>query len=133
MRRAMARQSAHDSWLDTMTSVQRERTFEDFGWLARHAAAAVACDDPTIVRDVLGWLLRLLTPRGVPAEAIIDSCDYLAGAVTDEAPRAAGILRDEADRARAARIGEAASGDDSAGQSGEPGDRNRRDPMGERP
>ncbi|HZG95523.1 MAG TPA: B12-binding domain-containing protein [Mycobacteriales bacterium] len=131
--RALARQSARDAWLSSMTSVQRDRTFEDFGWLARHAAAAVACDDPTIVRDVLSWLLGLLTPRGVPAEAIIDSCDYLAGAVTDDAPRAAGILRDEASRARAARIGETSAGH-GAEPSGEPGDRgDRRDPMGERP
>jgi hypothetical protein len=83
----------------SMTPYQRERSLEDMRWLARHAAAAVACDDPTIVRDVLDWLLELLTPRGVPAAAIIDSCYYLSDSIDQDAPAAAQVLCAEANLA----------------------------------
>lgn len=97
---ALERQSAANAWMRSMTASQRDQALQDFGWLARFAAASVACDDPTIVRQVLAWLLALLVPRGVPAEAIVDSCSYLADVVEDVAPAAAHTLRREAARAR---------------------------------
>jgi hypothetical protein len=63
---ALERQCAANPWMRGMRPYQRERSLEDLGWLARHAAAAVACDDPTIIRQLLDWLVGLLTPRGVP-------------------------------------------------------------------
>ena len=93
---ALERQAAANPWMARMTEFQRARSLEDLGWLARHAAAAVACDDPTVVGDLLTWLLDLLVPRGVPAEAVLDSCHFLADAVEPEAPRAAALLRSEA-------------------------------------
>lgn len=96
---ALERQCAANSWMRAMTQYQRERTLEDLGWLARHAAAAVACDDPTIVAQLVDWLLELLVPRGVPGAAIIDAGYFLADAVESEAPVAASFLRQEADRA----------------------------------
>ncbi|HEU0130311.1 MAG TPA: B12-binding domain-containing protein [Mycobacteriales bacterium] len=96
---ALERQCAANPWLRTMTPYQRHRTLEDLGWLARHAAAALACDDPTILRDLIEWLLALLSPRGVPAAAVIDSCYFLADAVEPESPHGADLLRGEADGA----------------------------------
>jgi hypothetical protein len=98
---ALERQCAANSWMNQMTPFQRARSLEDLGWLARHAAAGVACDDETIVRELLTWLLRLLTPRGVPPEPVIDSCEFLADAVEPDAPRAAALLRQAAAAARA--------------------------------
>lgn len=98
---ALDRQTAAMAWMRSMTPFQRARTLEDLGWLARHAAAAVACDDPTVLSEVLEWLLALLTPRGVPAGAVLDSCYYLADAVEPDAPLAAAVLRLEADTAHA--------------------------------
>ena len=99
LRLALWRQCAENPWMDSMTRYQRQRSLEDMRWLARHAAAAVACDDVTIVRDLLAWLLALLTPKGVPATAIVDSCRYLADSIEQNAPRAAAVLRSEADLA----------------------------------
>ena len=79
-----------------MSPFQRDRSLEDLRWIARHAAAAVACDDPTIVRDIVTWLIELLTPRGVPVETVLDSVRYLADSVESEAPVAACLLRQEA-------------------------------------
>lgn len=102
---ALQRQCATSAWMRDMSPFQRDRSLEDLRWIARHAAAAVACDDPTIVRDVLTWLLELLTPRGVPVEIVLDSVRYLADSVEPEAPVAASVLREEArsadERARA--------------------------------
>ena len=98
---AYERQCAANPWMARMTPFQQARTREDLRWLARHAAAAVACDDPTILRDLLDWLLALLTPRGVPAAAVVDSCAFLADAVEPDAPRAAAVLRAEAGAAHA--------------------------------
>ena len=94
---ALERQTAAMAWMRSMTAFQRAKTLEDLGWLARHAAAAVACDDASVVADLLAWLLALLTPRGVPAGAVLDSCYYLADALEPDAPLAAAVLRTEAD------------------------------------
>lgn len=96
MQLALERQTAAMAWMRSMTHFQRSKTLEDLVWLARHAAAAVACDDSSIVAEVLEWLLALLTPRGVPAVAVLDSCYYLADAVEPDAPLAAAVLRAEA-------------------------------------
>ena len=96
---ALERQCAANPWMSTMKPHQRDRSLEDLRWLARHAAAAVACADPTIVRCLLSWLLDLLTPRGVPAMAVIDSCYYLAESIEQDAPNAAAVLRTEGDLA----------------------------------
>lgn len=96
---ALDRQCAATPWMQKMSAFQLARSLEDLSWLARHAAAAVACQDPTIVTDLLDWLLGLLTPRGVPVGAVVDSCYFLADAVEPDAPQAAGILRAAADRA----------------------------------
>jgi methanogenic corrinoid protein MtbC1 len=93
---ALQRQCATSAWMRDMSPFQRDRSLEDLRWIARHAAAAVACDDPTIVRDIVTWLIELLIPRGVPVETVLDSVRYLADSVESEAPVAASLLRQEA-------------------------------------
>lgn len=72
----------------------------DLHLIARHTAASVACDDVTILRDLLSWLTALVTSRGLPAVVVYDGCRYLADAVEPEAPTGARLLREEADRAQ---------------------------------
>lgn len=71
----------------------------DLRLIARHAAASLACDDVSILRDLLSWLMVLGTRRGVPAVVVYDGCRYLADAVEPEAPTGARLLHEEADRA----------------------------------
>jgi hypothetical protein len=98
---ALDRQCAASSWMRSMSPFQRDQSLQDLRWLARYSAASVVCDDPAIVRELINWLLAMLVPRGVPATAIIDSCSYLADAVSHEAPAAAEVLQQQAARARA--------------------------------
>jgi methanogenic corrinoid protein MtbC1 len=100
---ALDRQCSANAWMRSMSPYQRDQSLQDLGWIARYAAASVACDDPTIVRDLISWLLAMLVPRGVPETAIIDSCSYLADAVSHEAPTAADVLQQEAVRAHEGR------------------------------
>jgi methanogenic corrinoid protein MtbC1 len=101
------RHCATSAWMRDMSPFQREQTLEDLRWIARHAAAAVACDDPSIVREVLTWLVELLTPRGVPVDVVLDSVRYLADSVESDAPIAAALLRQEAHSAdQRARLGD---------------------------
>lgn len=88
-----------------LSAFARERALEDLGWLSRFTAAAVACDDRTVLSDFLGWLLALLAPRGVPGAVVLDSCRYLADAIESVAPRGATLLRSEADLSPATEEG----------------------------
>lgn len=96
---AHERHTAASSWMSTMSDYQRAKSLAGLGWLAKHAAVAVACDDASVLGDAFRWSLDLLVPRGVPADVVIDSGNYLADAVEPEAPLAAGVLRQEARRA----------------------------------
>lgn len=93
---ALERQCAASSWMVDMTAFQRDRWLEDLGLLARHAAAGVACDDPSVLGDLLVWLLDPVTRRGIAPQALRDGCHFLADAVEPEAPLAAALLRDQA-------------------------------------
>jgi hypothetical protein len=75
---------------------------QDLGWLARHAAAAVACDDDTVLTDLAAWRLSRLTRQGVPADVVVGAYARLADAVELQAPRAAALLRSQADSAHPA-------------------------------
>jgi methanogenic corrinoid protein MtbC1 len=80
---------------------QPEYAAQAVRWLARSTAASVACDDPTIVRDALAWLLAVSAARGIPARPVIDSCFHLAEVVETDMPSASQSLRQEAQRAHA--------------------------------
>lgn len=93
---AFDRQCADNAWMAQMDERQRTESQKDLRWMARYTAAALACDDPTVVAELLDWLLALLVPRGVPAGPVIDSAVYLADAVSASAPAGAAVLRQEA-------------------------------------
>ena len=92
---AFGRQCADNAWMARMDERQRTESQKDLRWIARYTAAALACDDPTVVAELLDWLLALLVPRGVPAGPVVDSAGYLADAVEAEAPNGAALLRQE--------------------------------------
>lgn len=101
IRLALTRQARSTDSLHDMSEAQEEQALTDLSWLARHAANAVACDEPTIVGEVLHWLVRLSRPRGTPATAVLDAARYLAETVEPVAPVASRILHQQADEARA--------------------------------
>jgi methanogenic corrinoid protein MtbC1 len=78
--------------LAQMTPWQQERTREDLRWMARHAAAALLTDDPSVVDELFAWLTRLLGDR-VPATVIATSAHLLADTVEPDAPQGAAVLR----------------------------------------
>lgn len=73
----------------------RAEDHKELRWIAQHAAAAVLCDDPTVVADVLGWLLEMKEARGLAGTPVLDGALRLADVIEAEAPRAAAILRRE--------------------------------------
>ena len=93
------RQSAANTWRRSLSPHEHSLFLQDLEWLARYTAASVACDDPTILRDLLAWMRAARVPLGVPPDAVIDSCSYLADAVEPDAPAGAATLRGEAMRA----------------------------------
>jgi hypothetical protein len=96
---ALDRQCAVNAWMRSNSTLRQDQSRQDLGWLARYAAAGIACDDPTIVRDFLSWLVAMQVSRGVPAQVVVDGCRYLADAVSHDAPTAADVLHREASRA----------------------------------
>ena len=97
LRLAFRLQAKGSAWMRSMDHAQERHTMTDFGWMARYAANAVACEDASIMGGMLRWLLELLSPRKVPAATVMDSARYLADAVEPVAPRAAYVLRQQAD------------------------------------
>lgn len=73
----------------------RAEEHKELRWIAQHTAAAVLCDDPTVVADVLRWLLAMKEARGLPGAAVLDGACCLADVIEAAAPRAAAILRRE--------------------------------------
>ncbi|WP_159085852.1 cobalamin B12-binding domain-containing protein [Aeromicrobium chenweiae] len=78
--------------LAAMTAYQHARTREDLGWMARHTAAALLTDDPSIAADVLTWLCTRLSDF-VPASVITDTAALLAETLEPQAPHGAQMLR----------------------------------------
>jgi methanogenic corrinoid protein MtbC1 len=93
------RQAAANAWMRGVGPHERALFLQDLEWLARYTAASVACDDPTILRALLSWMRAARVPLGVPPDAVIDSCAYLADVVEPDAPAGAATLRGEAMRA----------------------------------
>ncbi len=96
---AQERQAVVHPWSPGTGVAQLDDVQPDLRLIARHAAASLACDDLSIVRDLLSWLTVLVTRRGLPASVVHDGCRFLADAVEPEAPTGARLLREEADRA----------------------------------
>ncbi|HYO41000.1 MAG TPA: B12-binding domain-containing protein [Nocardioidaceae bacterium] len=98
---AFDRHQAASRWVSTLSSIHRSELLTDYSWLARHCAAAVAVRDRTVLRSHLGWLLTVVTQRGLPVDGIADACSYLADTVFRAAPMAAEVLRAEGGAFRA--------------------------------
>lgn len=81
-----------------MRPEQRRHTLDDLRWVARHAAAALLCDDPSVLDDLVDWLDGLLTPRRVPRRVLADGLAYLADGLELETPQVAGLVRASAGR-----------------------------------
>lgn len=80
-----------------MTVVQQARSREDLRWIARYTGASVLTDDPTVVEDLLLWLVRVLTGR-VDAAVITTSAYLVADVIEHDAPRGAQMLREATER-----------------------------------
>lgn len=89
---ALDRHAAVTPWVRDLSDWQRRHSLADLRWLARHAAAALACDDPTVLGDLLAWLVPLLGGRGLPARVLPDGMRYLAESLEAETPAVAALL-----------------------------------------
>jgi methanogenic corrinoid protein MtbC1 len=89
----LERQAAATGWVREMDRRQQREALQDLRWITRHAAAALACDDPTVLDELLHWLDVLLTDRGVPAHVLPDATGYLADALEVETPQVAELVR----------------------------------------
>jgi MerR family transcriptional regulator, light-induced transcriptional regulator len=79
-------------------SAHRDRTREDVRWIVRFTGAAVLTDDPTVLDDFLGSLLRILHGR-VPDDVVLRGAEVVADGIEPLAPRGATMLRDAVRRA----------------------------------
>ena len=91
--RVLAALEARHPEVAAMSEVAREATVDDLRWVARFTGAALACDDPRILDEMLDWLLRILDSRQVPRGPVVDGFDLLADALEEPAPAAAALLR----------------------------------------
>jgi methanogenic corrinoid protein MtbC1 len=81
----------------TMTVAQQARSREDLRWITRYTGASVLTDDPTVVEDLLLWLVRILTGR--VHESVITTSAYLVADVVErDAPQGAQVLREATER-----------------------------------
>lgn len=78
----------------------RAEGHKELRWIAQHVAAAIACDDASVVADVLDWLIALHAARGLPTAPVLDGARHLADAIGSQAPRGEALLRQEVEAAR---------------------------------
>lgn len=70
----------------------RERTAEDFAYILRYTAAALATDDPTILDEFFPWLETVLRARGLPDSTVPVSVRVLLDCLGDGHPEATTLL-----------------------------------------
>jgi methanogenic corrinoid protein MtbC1 len=83
-----------------LPTAQHERLRQDVRWIVGYTGAAVLTDDPSVLDDFLGSLLRM--HDGVPASVVLDRGDVVADGLGPLAPRGATMLRAAVRRAREA-------------------------------
>jgi len=71
------------------------QTMEAFDWITRHLAAAIACNDPSVVGDLLASQVTSATRQGISIKSVVDVHLALAEALRTTAPRACALLRDQ--------------------------------------
>ncbi|WP_433393357.1 cobalamin B12-binding domain-containing protein [Micromonospora sp. KLBMP9576] len=85
------------------TPSQLDSTISDLGYIVDFLAAALYVDDMSLFTEFVGWLVEILTSRGVPAPAVAVTLGHY-GRVLRDFPRAARFL-DEAHSSVAATGG----------------------------
>ncbi|WP_406044324.1 cobalamin-dependent protein [Micromonospora sp. NBC_00898] len=73
------------------TPAQLDSTISDLGYIVDFLAAALYVDDATLITDFVGWLVGILTSRGVPAGAVGLTLEHYGQTLRDF-PRAARFL-----------------------------------------
>ena len=68
---AMADLGANFPDLGTYSSWQMKKAREDLDYIVRFVEAALVTGDDTVVTEFVGWLVPLLSARGVPPEAVL--------------------------------------------------------------
>ncbi|WP_183099050.1 cobalamin B12-binding domain-containing protein [Nocardioides pelophilus] len=95
--------AAFDRQRDDLGSAPDDRDpaerHKELRWIAQHLAAAIACDDASVVADVLDWLIALHAARGLPAAPVLEGARHLADAIGARAPRGEALLRQEVETA----------------------------------
>jgi methanogenic corrinoid protein MtbC1 len=88
------------------TPAQLDSTISDLGYIVDFLGAALYVDDATLFTDFVGWLVTILTSRGVPAGAVGLTLEHYGRTLRDF-PRAAlflaegrGLVAGSAGRAR---------------------------------
>ncbi|PWR11101.1 cobalamin-binding protein [Micromonospora acroterricola] len=65
------------------TAAQLDSTVSDLGHIVDFLAAALYVDDASLFTNFVGWLVGILTSRGVPAAAVDLSLRHFAGVLRD--------------------------------------------------
>ncbi|MET8354033.1 MULTISPECIES: hypothetical protein [unclassified Micromonospora] len=73
------------------TPAQLDSTVSDLGHIVDFLAAALYVDDASLFTEFVGWLVGILTSRGVPAAAVDLPLEHYAAALRDF-PRAVRAL-----------------------------------------
>lgn len=83
---------------------RRAEALKELRWIAQHAAAAVTCDDASVVTGLLDWLVGLHATRDLPTTAALHGALHLADGIEERAPRGATLLRDAVRTIRRAAV-----------------------------
>jgi methanogenic corrinoid protein MtbC1 len=78
--------------LRAMTDAQIDRTREDLSYAMQFCAAALVCDDPTVLDEYTVWLRDLLAARAVPPSAIRAGYEAIAEVLGAGFPETLGML-----------------------------------------
>jgi hypothetical protein len=84
-----------------LPAAQHDRVRQDVRWIVRYTGAAVLTDDPSVLDDLLGSMLRM-PHDGVPDSVVLDQAEVVSGGLETLAPGGATMLRSAVRRARAA-------------------------------
>jgi methanogenic corrinoid protein MtbC1 len=87
----------------SLTARQAQDRLEDYQWLMRYAAAAVACNDTSVVEDMLSRWTRSIARQGFDPHWVAAACEHLAAVVCSVAPASADMLREAGERHAAVR------------------------------
>ena len=82
-----------------LAGLAADRLRRDVHWIVRFTGAAVLTDDPAVLDDHLGSMLRM-PHAGVPDEVVLDGAEVVADGIEPLAPVGATMLRDAVHRAR---------------------------------